>query len=100
MCSIEERITEAVRDYRTVWAEPWPLSANLKLMVEACQVIERLEEQIHEDGGFIDQIVGLEEENSHLREENATYAGLLGGAIELVMSEKTASEIEADEDDD
>lgn len=68
MSSIEERIYAAVADYRTVWPEPWPLSPNLMLMVEAVETLERVEEQIHEDGGFIDQIVGLEEENARLRE--------------------------------
>lgn len=77
MSTIEERIYAAVADYRTVWAEPWPLSANLLLMVEACQVIERLEEQIHEEGGFIERIVELEEENARLRELLRNAVGVI-----------------------
>ncbi len=46
MSCIEDRISEAVRDYRTVWAEPWPLSANLRLMVEARTEIARLKDAI------------------------------------------------------
>lgn len=64
------------------------LDETLRELTETHRVSRDLENQIHEDGGFIDQIVELEEENARLREENATYAGLLGSAIELVMSEK------------
>lgn len=36
---------------------------------EAMRMVNRLEDQIHEDGGFIDRIVGLEEENAALKSQ-------------------------------
>lgn len=49
-------------------------------LVDAVEELERvnddLENQIHEDGGFIQRIVDLEEENSQLRADSAVFRGL------------------------
>lgn len=68
MSTIEERVEAAVSDYRTVWPEPWPLSANLALAVEAVETLERVEDQIFEEDGFIERIVDAEDKLSRIKE--------------------------------
>lgn len=60
----------------------WELSTEVERLrrenAELQRVNTDLEEQIHEEDGFIDRIVRLEDENAELRD-------LLSGAIRLTM---------------
>lgn len=60
----------------------WELTAEVERLkrenAKLQHICTDLEEQIHEEGGFIDRIVQLEEENSELLD-------LLGGTIRLTM---------------